>query len=160
MEYILARKKNCRRWAFSYFCHERSSLHHKNLPSCRRAALLRPHPQKQSACRTLPSSPGDAKKYNRSQSQRSVVWFVFIWFYIFKRQLSHKPGIEFAFPTWPTWKEWTGSCLMWFLTGVALVGVCSGVGALGCTARLWFVTASCNAFSTFNEERTAVFQSN
>lgn len=57
-----------------------------------------------------------------------------------------------------TWKEWTGSCRAGFLTEVALVSVGSGGGGLGCTARLWLVTASCSAFNTFITTANVIIQ--
>lgn len=42
-------------------------------PSCQRAALLCPHPQRQSVCRTSPSSPEDTKKYNCLESEISCL---------------------------------------------------------------------------------------
>lgn len=55
-----------------------------------------------------------------------------------------------------TWKEWTGSCLTWFLIGVVFADVSSEGGGFGCTARLWLATASCNAFNTFMGRKSAV----
>lgn len=68
--------------------------------------------------------------------------------------LSHVTGVyRICVPPWFTWKVWTGNCLAGFLTDVTGVGVGSGGGWLGCTAKLWLVTASCNAFSTLMDEQ-------
>lgn len=57
---------------------------------------------------------------------------------------------------WFTWNEWTGSCLTLFLT-FTLEGVSSGAAVFGWAARLWLVTASCNAFKTFTNKKYKAF---
>lgn len=133
---------------FSYFCHARPYLCQKTQPSCQRAALQRPHPQKQSVCHISASSPENVETYNSLQSERSGVWLVSFIFLVGYRIT----GLWWNPSLWFTWNEWTGSCLTLFLT-FTLEGVGSGTAVFGWAARLWLVTASCNAFKTFKQAR-------
>lgn len=67
-------------------------------------------------------------------------------------EISNGCGLSIESPAfgvdWLTWNEWTGSCLTLLLAFI-LAGVSSGTCGFGWAARLWLVTASFNAFSTF-----------
>lgn len=138
---------------FSYFCHVRPYLRQKSQASCQRAALRRPHPQKQSVCHISASSPENVETYNSLQSERSGVWLVSFPFQVGCRIT----GLLRNTSPWFTWNEWTGSCLTLFLT-FTLEGVSSGAAVFGWAARLWLVTASCNAFKTFTSKKYKAFR--